>query len=377
MFSQNNSIELRDANGDPVIAAGSSNLNFYEGSRIPGLSLFAAGITIRNEDGKPDFRIVRGSTPDKRDIGFFYVDTDYHKAVELGKTDTAAHLRLYSPDNQHNIILDTLNGSTLENTTINGVLDVTPRRCYRSQMSGGWYRVLTFAATSADYARGATGNEIVFHITRRRTTAGEETHEIKMLCQYDNISFVDEVSKSIPNYQRITKIRYTYDGTNGHVDIYAANTSDHVTVDFEVYCEPDYQKLYTAESLPYVGNSPSGETVLTEYTFVANTFGSETPAIYLDRGTITSGGAVLDGRIVHLNIVFTSSFSATNTPRIAMLSNVPLYDTALSCIDITSGLVNTITAAVPCGVSAINGGIYMQNITNGHIYAITGSYFAQ
>ena len=271
MFAQNNSLELRDANGDPVIAAGSSSLNFYEGSGTPGLSLFAAGIAIRNEDGKPDFRIVRGATPDKRDIELFYIDTNYHDAVELGKTDTAAHLRLYSPDNQHNITLDTLNGSTFENTTIKGVLDVTPRRCYRSQMSGGWYRVLTFAATSAAYARGATGNEIVFHITRRRTTAGEETHEIKMLCQYDNISFVDEVSKSLPSYQRITKIRYTYDGTNGHVDIYAANTSDHVTVDFDVYCEPDYQALYTAESLQYVGNSPSGETVLTEYTFAENT----------------------------------------------------------------------------------------------------------
>lgn len=156
------------------------------------------------------------------------------------------------------------------NVTVGGVLDVTPRRCYAVQLQAGWHRVLTFAATSETYARGATGNEVVFHITRRTTNAGEETHEIKMLCAYDGIKFVDEVSSGTSGYQRIDKIRYNYNGSNGFVDIHAANAVAHVTVDFEVYCEPSYQSMYTASGLAPVDDSPAGETQITSYNFSAS-----------------------------------------------------------------------------------------------------------
>lgn len=161
-------------------------------------------------------------------------------------------------------------GEFTGDVTVNGVLYVTPRRCYAVQLDAGWHRVLTFTASSAVYSRGGTGNEIVFHITRRRTTAGEETHEIKMLCGYDGIKFVDETSSSTSGYQRIYKIRYTYSGNNGYVDINCTGACAHTTVAFEVYCEPAYQALYTAASLQSVADSPSGETVLTEHTFIAN-----------------------------------------------------------------------------------------------------------
>jgi hypothetical protein len=195
--------------------------------------------------------------------------------------------------------------------TVNGVLDVTKRRCYSAQLDAGWHRVLTFTSTDAGYRMGATGNEIVFHITRRRTNAGEETHEIKMLCQYDNVSFVDEVSKSISSYQRITKIRYTYDGTNGYVDIYVSITSAHVTVDFEVYCEPAYQALYTAAGLQSVDPSPSGETVLTEYSFAE---------------TVPESGSGYtknpDGTLIQWGIVSGLSFSNENI--ISGTANLPI-----------------------------------------------------
>ena len=156
------------------------------------------------------------------------------------------------------------------NLTVGGVLDVTQRRCYAAQLDAGWHRVMVFFGTSSAYSRGATGTEVVFHITRRRTTAGEETHDIKMLCTYDGIKFVDETSSSTSGYQRIYKIRYTYNGNNGYVDINCTGACAHTTVAFEVYCEPEYQALYNAASLESVVDSPSGETVLTEHTFIAN-----------------------------------------------------------------------------------------------------------
>ena len=195
--------------------------------------------------------------------------------------------------------------------TVDGVLDVTPRRCYAASLDAGWHRVLVFTSTDAGYRRGATGNEIVFHITRRRTNAGEETHEIKMLCQYDNVSFVGEISKSISNYQRITKIRYNYDGSNGYVDIYVAATSAHVTADFEVYCEPAYQALYTAASLQSVVPSPSGETVMTEYSFAENI--PESGSGYTKQP---------DGTLIQWGIVSGLSFAAQNI--ISGTENLPV-----------------------------------------------------
>lgn len=156
-------------------------------------------------------------------------------------------------------------------TEFNGVVDVTNRRCSATLSSAGWYRVMNFDDTNAGYQQGATGAEIVFHITRRRTNAGEETHEVKMLCLYNDVKFVDEVSATYPSYQRIDKIRYTYDSDGAHVDIHVNNTAPAVCVDFEVYCEPDRQSMYTAASLESVADAPAGETVLKTYEFVGNT----------------------------------------------------------------------------------------------------------
>lgn len=367
MFSQNNSIELRDANGDPVIAAGNSNLAFYEGSRIPGLALFPAGISFRNKDGKPDLSIVRGYTPDARDIRLFYIDTDYHEAARLGKTDTAAHLRLYSPDNQHNITLDTLNGSTLENTTINGTLDVTQRRCYADLSQAGWYRVCTFSGSNLLF----TGGIIKLYIVQYYGNGASANHEITLSCVSGGANFRDESSNG---GTIISKVRLTGETTNVyHVDIYyTLSAQKPVDVFFRSYFYNPYQYRLSAESLQSVAASPSGETVLTEYTFAANTSGTATLNAVTSRGAITSGEAVYIGRMVHLNFVFTASATATNSPQIA---GVPyaLYDTALSAIDITSGIASAITAAIPCGVST-SGRIYLQSITSGHIYAITGDY---
>ncbi len=146
-------------------------------------------------------------------------------------------------------------------------VDVTKRRCSANLSSPGWYRVMDFTNANAAYLQGATGAEIVFHITRRRTNAGEETHEVKMLCGVNDVLFVDEVSASLSGYQRIDKIRYTYDSNGAHVDIHVNNAAPAVCVDFEVYCEPDRQSMYEAAALASVADAPAGETVLATHDF--------------------------------------------------------------------------------------------------------------
>lgn len=137
--------------------------------------------------------------------------------------------------------------------------------------SAGWYRVMNFDNTNAAYQRGATGAEVVFHITRRRISSGEESHEIKMLCTYDAVGFLGELSQSFYGTQKIDKIRYTYDSNGAHVDIHVNDASPAVCVSFEIYCEPDRRSMYTAASLESVADSPTGETVLKEHGFMEST----------------------------------------------------------------------------------------------------------
>jgi hypothetical protein len=154
------------------------------------------------------------------------------------------------------------------NATINGVLDVTPRRCYADLPSVGWYRVLKI-----DYGRAAWSFSVDFDITRMYNNSNNEVHYVKMLQTYNTSpSFVNEASKT--NFLLVSKIRYTIDGNGvGYVDIrYDSNAFNTVTVDFTVHTNPDQQRYFTAESMQSVADSPSGETVLAEYTFAENTY---------------------------------------------------------------------------------------------------------
>ena len=151
-------------------------------------------------------------------------------------------------------------------TEFNSTVDVTNRRASASLSSAGWYRVMKLTYANAAYVRGAMGAEIVFHITRRLSNAGEEAHEIRMMCNDNNITFTNEVSHS--RTQRIDKIRYTYvASTCAYVDIHCSDACPNTTVDFEVYVDKDRRSFYTAESLQSVADAPTGETVLATYSF--------------------------------------------------------------------------------------------------------------
>lgn len=152
------------------------------------------------------------------------------------------------------------------NATVGGVLDVTPRRCYAALSSAGWYRVLKVVG-----GVGGWSFSIDFDITRSYVNTNNEVHCVKMLKTYSTApSFVNEASKS--NALNVGAIRYTIDSNNvGYVDIrYDANSANTVTVDFTVHTAPAQQGTFTAEQLQAVAASPSGETVLVQYPFKAN-----------------------------------------------------------------------------------------------------------
>lgn len=155
------------------------------------------------------------------------------------------------------------------NATINGVLDVTPRRCYANLSSPGWYRVLKIV-----YGRGGWSFSIDFDITRAYSSTNNEVHSVKLLQTYNAVPlFVNEVSKT--NALNVGAIRYTIDSNGvGYVDIrYEDNSANTVAVDFTVHTSPSQQQYFTAESLQWVAPSPIDETMLSVYTFEANTLG--------------------------------------------------------------------------------------------------------
>lgn len=173
-------------------------------------------------------------------------------------------------------------------TVFHETVDVLQRRAYATLSSAGWYRVLQFTPTSSNASydvQGALGAIIPLYITRRYHYDSSETHKITFMCVYNNLRFVDEQSDS--GVQGIDKIRYTKNGSNeGFIDIhYNLSRANQVGAEFEVYAPLDtdgnsYKPQFESLGLTSVADAPSGETILTTYTFSESTDGV---------GTITAG----------------------------------------------------------------------------------------
>lgn len=147
--------------------------------------------------------------------------------------------------------------------TIDGLLDVTQRRCSATLSSVGWYRVLSFE-TNETIQRGAYPFVIDLCIRRAYNTNNNELHKVSLLADYNNIVFGDEVSLS--NMFYIRGIRYTISSTKSYIDIrYSLSQSNEVSVDFTVHALPTMCKGIKAESLQSVADAPTGETVLASY----------------------------------------------------------------------------------------------------------------
>lgn len=155
------------------------------------------------------------------------------------------------------------------NEQFHGVLDITPRRCYAQLSSAGWYKVCTLKFGSIYSVRGGIGFLIDLCTTTSYNSSTNDTHFVSLLAAYERYYFADE--KSVSRSVCIDKIRYVYDGNgNGHIDIhYSQSVQNLVAVDFVAHVRQPSQQYIVAESLQSVADSPSGETVLTEYTFAA------------------------------------------------------------------------------------------------------------
>lgn len=173
-------------------------------------------------------------------------------------------------DTNVNGALDVDGSATFDGgVTIGDVLSVTNRRAAVNSASAGWHRVLEFAPNTATHRLGRAGLIIAFDITRFSTA--NETHKVSLSLIETNARFMGEESNS--NTQLIDKIRYIYDNSKGYVDIhFSSSLSSYVAVDYQVSgCGAGYLAKVHTMNLADVADSPSGETVLTEYTFSSNT----------------------------------------------------------------------------------------------------------
>jgi len=166
-------------------------------------------------------------------------------------------------------VVDKLRSSDIEakKLSVYGILDVTNRRTSAVSLSTlGWYRAIKIAS----YWRGGRSFAVDIFIGRNYNGANDEIHKITLLANWDSFAFVNETSKS--NTKIISAIRYTHDSNSGYIDIkYGSLTENAVYADFDVHCHPDNMANFTAQSLQSVADSPTGETVLTTYTFAKNT----------------------------------------------------------------------------------------------------------
>lgn len=156
-------------------------------------------------------------------------------------------------------------------------VDVIQRRCSATLSSAGWYRVFLYSSTNDDDLAGGKSANIRITITREGIAGNSfrnEVHFIDFSLAYGSYIFSNETS--VTQSFAIDKIRYGYDLTNhfGFIDIHCKrNDSNPITVSFNVATDLETQgKMASVE--PYsVADAHSGETILAEYDFVADTQG--------------------------------------------------------------------------------------------------------
>lgn len=92
-----------------------------------------------------------------------------------------------------------------------------------------------------------------------------------------------------------------------------------------------------------------------------------------ERVLSVEGGYVVRGNTVIVNLKLTSNHTSYDSPSMLRYLPIPKVDTALQCIDITSGIGVTITEGIPCGIST-TGIIFIKSVSANKIYAISGTY---
>lgn len=158
-------------------------------------------------------------------------------------------------------------------SVFHSTVDVIERRAEAELSSSGWYRVLTVTPLTSSMAQGGLGIVYDINIVRRGQSVSAESHSIRYRSTNDGNGIWTGEESFCGSSQYITKIRYTYDSSNNvHIDIYYSGTSaNYVTVFYSAYLQLELQGRIVSNNLTSVADAPSGETILTTYTFKSNT----------------------------------------------------------------------------------------------------------
>lgn len=291
----NGYIRILDSTGNYAGGVGASGITLQGEEPYSGLShviynaIFPYANSLRDQTTQKQLINVDVQIPSATDEYAKYYIQGYDNGTQVSRVEfssypynNGAYLILQGPNGLIRLNSD---GTYAGDLTINyggnltikgGVLDVVDRRCYATLSSAGWYRVMKLTGSDIYEAEGAGGFIVDFNIVRNVDTANNEAHKISLMATWGNIKFINE--QSVSNTLGITKIRTTNSGSNLYVDVYyELLTTNTVTVAFNVTCRGGDESKFNSQPFTSVAASPSGETVLTEYTFAVN---SESRSFY-------------------------------------------------------------------------------------------------
>lgn len=197
---------------------------------------------------------------------------DRFSSMEVGKLQTTLADAILAPytDQLSNVqtqikeYVPSSGGKFTGDIEFGGFINVKNRSSTKNLSAIGWYRVLRTGSPTGD-----TGTIIDLNITRTTNNTLNEVHYVRLKKISSNIEFSDESSFS--NTQIIDKVRYTKSSNYGYVDIhYNSSATNTVCVDFDVSAKVNQRKAVVSSGLTSVADSPTGETVVEEYTLHAN-----------------------------------------------------------------------------------------------------------
>ena len=224
-----------------------------------------------------------------------------------------------------------------EDVTVNGVIDVTQRRCYAFLSTAGWYRALVYDSPANSWAIGG----VSFAVDITILDVARQITKITLFGVNGALKFSNETTDT-SNDLFIDKVRYNTNGGKGYVDIHyngrwgGRNTAVHFDVKtaFDTGTPiPSVSAMFKAESLQAVADAPSGETIIATYEFLANGIRTVTLTPAQNSVTINRQKAVRSGNVVSLWVDFTISASISgyitliNTPTFASDANALVYNT--------------------------------------------------
>lgn len=230
--------------------------------------------------------------------------------VTLTASDVGALADSYQPP------VTSVNNKTgtvvLDNTDVNAPLSLSMSA---TLSSAGWYRVLQ--------TNDRAGQSFDFAICRKGASADNEVHSVTLGVLYGGkYPWMNENSGSGTN-QLIDKIRYTYDSSYAYADIhYTGSSANTVYVDIRPHGAADNNQSI-AKNLTSVNDAPTGETVLTVYSFLSNT--TESGSVSGSSGfTVNEVDVKQDGRTVYVHCYVTGSIPASTSTAVCSVSGVSL-----------------------------------------------------